>query len=64
MDKPELLGVMREALAAITELTEVLARHSPVANAQVIEAREHFEHAIALLELEGVDRPTRMRLAE
>ena len=64
MDKPELLGCMHEALAALEALGDVLPEHSRSANAQVTKAREHFARAIALLQLEAAHRPAPMRLAE
>jgi hypothetical protein len=44
---------MREAAEALAEFRHLLPEYSAEANDQVLEAREHFENAIAILEARG-----------
>jgi hypothetical protein len=53
MTREELLSCMREAAEALAEFRHLLPEHSREANDQVIEAREHFANAIAILETRG-----------
>jgi hypothetical protein len=54
---------MREAAEALAEFRHLLPEHSREANDQVTEAREHFDHAIAILEARGFGGRL-MRLAD
>jgi hypothetical protein len=49
MNLQELLNCMGEAAEALAEFRHVLPQHSPAAHSQVEAARQHFDHAIALL---------------
>ena len=53
MDREELLSCMREAAEALAEFRFLLPEHSEEAHGEVLEAREHFEEAIAILESRG-----------
>lgn len=63
MTREELLSCMREAAEALAEFRHLLPEHSREANDQVTEAREHFDHAIAILEARGFGGRL-MRLAD
>lgn len=49
MDQAELLSCMREAADALGEFRYLLPQHSPEAQGQVDEARQHLDYAITLL---------------
>lgn len=49
MDRAELLDCMRDAAEALAEFRHILPAHSAAAHDQVEEARQHLDHAIALL---------------
>jgi hypothetical protein len=55
MNREELLNCMREAAEALAEFKHLLPEHSREAHTQVLEARQHFEYAITLLESPGAD---------
>ena len=63
MDAKELLSCMREAAAALAEFRHHLPRHSPEAQREVDEAREHIEYAILVLNrsARAADGPSRPR---
>jgi hypothetical protein len=65
MTRSELLRCMRDAAEALAEFRHLLPEHSPEANGQVEQAREHFDRAITLLRqapLHGDDElPPRLR---
>jgi hypothetical protein len=53
MNREELLDCMREAADALAEFRHLLPEHSEEAHGEVLEAREHVEQAIAILESRG-----------
>ena len=54
MNREELLSCMREAAEALAEFRYLLPEHSEEANGEVLEAREHIDQAIAILESRGL----------
>ena len=55
MNRDELLSCMREAAEALAEFRFLLPEHSQEAHGEVLEAREHFDQAIAILESRGFE---------
>jgi hypothetical protein len=67
MERQELLDCLGEASDALGEFRHLLPRHSPAAQAQVDEARQHLDYAITLLQhapRRRGDDPPQLRMAD